>query len=125
MNKLLVGACLGVLPCLALGYELPTEEELKRLVTQRATIEMQDLECKTIPKIAEWIMKGRQDGVSIDDQLQEPLTNTNELKNFAKIERELVVEAYGLPKFETKRDKLFITMEFSTKIFIECKKRML
>ncbi len=125
MKKMLFLAVMVGLPCLAFGYELPTEEELKSLVTQKATIEMQDLECKTVPKIADWVMKQRQEGISIDTQLHNPLTNTDGLKSFSKIERELLVEAYKLPKFETKRDKLFITMEFSTKAFINCKKTSL
>ena len=125
MKKILLVGCMSSLSCLTFGYELPTEEELKRLLTQKATIEMQDLECETVPKIAEWVMKQRQEGISIDTQLHNPLTNTDGLKSFSKIERELLVEAYKLPKFETKRDKLFITMEFSTKAFINCKKTSL
>ncbi|TCM62299.1 hypothetical protein EC844_12527 [Acinetobacter calcoaceticus] len=123
MRKVFLAVGVISLSCSVSGYELPSEEELKRLVTQKAAIEMQDLECNTVPKIAEWVMERRQDGISIDDQLQKPLTDTGELKIFAKIERQLVVEAYALPKFETSRDKLFITMEFSTKAFINCKKK--
>lgn len=122
MKKIILAGVVGSLSCWALGYELPTEEELKGLVTQKSLIEMQDLKCKTVPDIAELVMKGRQGGISIDDQLQQLLSYTTLPADLIEKERKLIVEAYKLPRFESKRDQYFITKEFSTKAFLECKK---
>ena len=113
------------LSSLVFGYELPTEDELKGLVTQKALVEMQDAKCKAITDIAELVMKGRQNGISINNQLQQLLSYTVMPADLIEKERELIVKAYKLPKFDNKRDQLFITMEFSTKAFLECKKKVL
>jgi hypothetical protein len=122
MKKALFVCLIVGLPCLSFGYELPTEDELKGLVTQKALIEMRDLKCKTVLDIAELVMKGRQSGITIDKQLQQLLSYTTMPADLVEKERELIVEAYKLPQFESKRDQYFITKEYSTKAFLECKK---
>lgn len=122
MGKVLILVVMVGLSCLTSGYKLPTEDELKGLVTQKALIEMRDLKCKTVPDIAELVMKGRQEGISIDKQLQQLLSYTTMPADLVEKERRLIVEAYALPVFESKRDQYFIIKEFSTKAFLECKK---
>jgi hypothetical protein len=121
MKKIIVAGVIFSSSCFAFGYELPTADELKGLVTQKALIEMRDIKCKAIPEIAELVMKSRQEGISMNKQLQQLLSYTTMPADLVEKERELIVEAYALPKFETNRDKLFIIMEFSTKAFINCK----
>ena len=72
--------------------------------------------CTAVGKIAIASMTARQDGI--------PLLQMLEITSGSPLARTIVLEAYGKPKFNTKKAKLDYTIEFGNVFMLTCLKEL-
>jgi hypothetical protein len=84
--------------------------------------------CNSIADVGESVMAIRQMGISLENQLaQERSLNSRvsrEDREFSKIMRNLILDAYEVPRFETKGMQERATIEFHDAKLLECLRSM-
>nr|WP_312326302.1 hypothetical protein [Acinetobacter oleivorans] len=125
MKKIVLLVAVVLMPkiCLAnTNIELPSKEELIKMIDKKYEIQTRDSKCKTLSELAKAIMEGRQNGLSFDYVYK--TADEGSLPEDMKMkQRQIVLQAYEYPLYSSDEDKLKAIGTFHLKSFLECRNR--
>ena len=74
--------------------------------------------CTSIARTAEQIMIGRQSGVLMEVQMK--ALDSAEMPEIKNVFSQIIITAYGIPKYESESVKASTVTEFRNKVYLQC-----
>lgn len=128
MNRVLLGLFLffgATSICLAdqKNDELLIKQKILSMLDKKHEIEALDRKCKTVYELAQVIMRSRQKGITLADQLNilDREISTPFPADLKEKERKMTMEVYDLPKFDTEGGQFLTTEYYALRSFLDCR----